>query len=237
MGLLSEFFQFMSSVVLGRKYASQEFREALSMGERYIRWGNERGDIRDYASAMEQLDRCNDEDAPRAEFVVRKYNALLTAVSSTFEYRLKKYKELCAKLDAANMGMRREQETLADQIVVARKRIDSLKAEGSLIKAKEEERHIEELKARKASLENKLNSGQSDEELAGAYDKFVAETETLCQDLEARMIGLETAGNIAPGALGPLSKQIQDRINSIRLSLKELAPSGNDSEVLTQEEG
>jgi len=54
MGIVGDFFSFVGSMLLGKKTSSNEFLEALTMAERYMRWGSERGDLRDFQSAFDQ---------------------------------------------------------------------------------------------------------------------------------------------------------------------------------------
>ena len=108
MGMFTDFVRFMGSVLLGRKDASRAYAEALGMSERYVRWGTERGDIRDFMSALEQLDLCRDSDAPKSEFVVRKYTAMLNATSGILGGLIRKHKERVSEAGASQGKLSKE---------------------------------------------------------------------------------------------------------------------------------
>ncbi|MCX7935953.1 MAG: hypothetical protein N3A66_11925, partial [Planctomycetota bacterium] len=61
MGLFSDFFRFVASLMLGKQDAARTFFEPLIMAERYLRWGAQRQDMRDFRRALEYLGTVRDE--------------------------------------------------------------------------------------------------------------------------------------------------------------------------------
>ncbi len=224
MGMFTDFVRFMGSVLLGQKDASQAYAEALAMAERYVRWGTERGDIRDFRSAMDQLDLCRDADAPKSEFVVRKYAGLVNATSGILAGLIRKHKERVSEAGASQGKLSHELSALEGQIEVAKKRAEELKAEGSLIKAQDEERHLNEMRTRVSHLRQTLAAHGDRAESAESYEALVSESERLCENLEAGIVSLEMNPELPADVVGTVRDLIRDRLETMRSEVQALSP-------------
>jgi len=191
MGVLNDFFRFVSAVLLGRKDSGKAFRDAVGMAERYVRWGSERRDIRDYMGALDQLDHCDDGDAPKADFLVRKYMVLCNATVGAVELMVAKHRETVKNISKSRGDLERERQAVDGQIRVGQKRIADLKSDGSLIKARDEERHMEDLRAKLAHVTSSLNSGEGRTLLTESFERLASEAEQLFSNLEAGLVSLE----------------------------------------------
>lgn len=237
MGLFSEFMQFFTSVLLGKKDASQSFLQPLTMGERYLRWGNERNDMRDYRGALTQLDLCNDEDAPKPDMLVRKYTAILGATVGAVELMIRNHKEHIETLGQSAEHLAEELKSTEAGIKKAQERVNTLTEEGSLIKAKEEERHVEDLKMSANQMRRTMESGDNYESMLASYEHMAQEAETLCQRLEKSLVTMESLESIPPESTSQLRNQIITKLEEVRNQINEQKPSPPDETPEAETDG
>lgn len=236
MGIVSDFFKFFTSVMLGSKDSNKAFLEPLNMAERYVRWGEERHDLRDFIAAFNQLDLCRDEDAPKADLLLRKYMAMTNAVGGAVVLMIGSHKNKLKGLQDGHQTLVKEKATVEGQIKTAHMRIEQLKKEGSLIKAKEEEKHVEELNIKLAHLSKVLETGEDMEGMYSSYDQMVAEAERMCQRLEGAVLALEVNEKLSADAVNTLRTQITGRVEEVRQKVAELEPEGRQQDDTAAED-
>lgn len=225
MGLFGDFFHFISSLALGQKDSSQAFLEPLTMADRYLRWGEERGDLRDYTACLTQLNQINDEDAPKADLVIRKYNLYCNATLGAVRLIMQQHKELESSARSSRNELAKEQKQLLSQLKVHQEKVDQLKADGSLISAKEEQRHVDEINTRLKAVNKSLDAEDVPSEVLESYDHMGREADRLLGNLEQALVSLETNTNLPGESVGTLRDQIVTRIESTRNEISEMAPA------------
>lgn len=225
MSLFGDFVHFLSSLALGKKDASQSFLEPLTMAERYLRWGQERGDIRDYMSSLTQLDLADDENAPKAEMIVRKYSLYQEATVGAIQVMLKKHRELAGQAKETHSELLADQQSLASHIKASQEKIKELKDDGSLISAKEEERRLEELKLKMAAVTRDLDVGEISPEVMSSYDDLAREADRLLGNLDQAVMNLEMAASVPPDVVGQVRTQISTKLDAVRQELNAANPT------------
>ncbi len=230
MGLLADFAQFLGSVIFGRRDTLEAFLEPLNMAQRYVRWGEERGDLRDFMSALNCLDQANDEEAPKPSMLVRKYTCYCDATVGAIQLMLSKHRETMASADAAYMELMQEQKKLNEQRRFHARREAELKAEGSLIKAKDEQRRLEEIDCRLQAIERSVTAGETTVDVVQSYERIATEADRLIVILEQAVVGLEMNPNLSAEVISPFREQVSSRLSVIRSDVESINPNTQLSE-------
>jgi hypothetical protein len=229
MGIVGDFFSFVGSMLLGKKTSSNEFLEALTMAERYMRWGSERGDLRDFQSAFDHLEFCDDNGAPRPDLVLRKYGCLSEVAIGAVDLLIKKYHKDKDGVGKSKDKMLSEKKSLEVDIQTAKKRAEKLRAEGSVIKAKEEEKHVEEYEAKLAHYDRVLESDETLSATMTAYENMALQAERYLGRLEQSLVALEMISSLPQDAAAALRQQISLRLETARRQIQEQAPNVPES--------
>lgn len=225
MSMFGDFINFIGAIALGKKDSSQAFLEPLTMAERYYRWGEERGDIRDYQKSLEQLDITRDDDAPKPEQLIRKYDIYCNATIGATSLLLNKHKELAASTQASRKEMTAERAQLEQNLAAQKKKVEALKADGSLITAKEEQRHADEMQIRLNALAKNLDGEKIPSEVLEDYDRIGRESDLLLTRLEQASISLESCTSVSPEQVAEIRSRILQQIEKIRAAIEGASPT------------
>ncbi len=226
MGLVQDFVRFVSGFLLGKKDATRAYLEAISMGDRYLRWASERRDIRDYYQALEQFELCSDEDAPKAEMLMRKYNGLCDCTIGAVQLLIEKYRQNIAAFQQTGTKLQGEKKQTQDAIDLGQKRIEQMKREGSLIKAKEEERKLTDLQHRMSQIDEALANDDHSAEIMTSFVAMNEEGERLCIRLENSLSLLSAKENIpAQEIVQTLRSKVLDRLEGARGEMRAANPN------------
>jgi chromosome segregation ATPase len=229
MGLFGDFFRFFTSTLIGGQDPSKKFMEGITMGERYLRWGEERGDGRDFQAAIKHLEAANDANAPKPEMVLRKYELLADAALGQVQVLMKGHRDLVSKATKSKNELAADQQTLREQIDATRKRMRALTEEGSLLKAKEEEKHIADLQSRLNHIGKVLEGGEDVVKLQMDYSSMSEEAERLCQRVEDAVMALASSQNVSASQSAPVRNAILERLGKTRDEVAGLRPMGASS--------
>lgn len=221
--MLREFFDYFMSVMLGRRDSLTAFLEPLTMGERYYRWALETGDLRDYRAAMDHLHLCNDRDAPMASLLLRKYNCISDVTAAAVETLLRIHGKVVAEAVRTENEYRDERESVLTAIAGARDRVRTLKEEGSLIKAKEEERRISELEENAGRIQDLIDSGEGRTEIYASYDDISADAVRFFRELDQAATVVLLSSKLGASMSESLSNQLKLKLDY----LKELVDKAN----------
>jgi len=172
------------SGLFGRSERERLYNEALSTAERYLKWGRDRKSMRDLGSAAEHLGRLNDEDAPNDHYHLRA-NLCRAAVhfhkgellTNAFADRRRSCED---KLQDKTAEHEHQQKTLDETDA----KIAALKADGSMISAKEEASRRDDIAA---------IIGRFSEDLASARGKLWEEYAALLGEVSGCKKTAETA--------------------------------------------
>lgn len=220
MSMLKDFVKFVSAVLTGQQQSSTRFLEQLASAERYIRWGEEREDLRDYTTALNLLDECKDEDAPKPELLSRKYNAICNAAVGAIGLMIRRHRLSTDTLRQSKTDMQTEARTIAEMLKKSLSTAQSLKSEGSLIKAKEEDKHTEDLKLRLVSLKKQIESADAELGTNSAFAALTTEAGAIFQRVEASLAGLTMNQELPPQVVASLQAQVEGRMQQIRDQLQ-----------------
>jgi chromosome segregation ATPase len=226
MGIVGEFIRFLGVVLLGLSDRTKAFTNDLEMAERYVRWGDERGDTRDYEAAVRHAERCRDEDTPKTDLLQRKYAAISDALLglmrvevTRFREETKKYrgklKKLKEEIQMAELDLQKEQDYLA-----------KLEADGNMIKAKEEAHRIEQVRRSLAALQNQRDGSTDLKELVNEYENTRQEHLALRQRLERSLRNLQQVQELPRGMRDDLAASVQATLRAVEKDLKALTPEG-----------
>lgn len=226
MGLVDDFISFLSSVILGGKHASAVFLEALDKAERYTRWGEQRGDIRDYETAVEALELCEDENAPSFEMRLRKYRLFANAVTGAVKSMANKLRQETSKIQREKKLMEEESRKTSSMVVSEEARIRQLEADKSFVSAKEAERRLKELKARMSMLDDKLKNGGLDHSIDSRFEEIHLTAEQLCARLESALAAVVCEDADEAAQFDKLREDVFHRLDRARQAVEALQPKG-----------
>lgn len=230
MGMFGDFFRFFFAVVAGRRDSLVAFTEPLTMAERYLQWGREKGDLRDFHAGLEQLRLCDDNDAPLPTLLIRKYACLQDLAQAGVDALLSRHER---KLNAARRrenDLRYEFDNLTSIIQDSHKAIERLRSDGSLLKAREQERILAEQNNRMASLREKMDDTDEQTALCESYDHTVAECERFFGYLDRAVMNVAVGRKLSADARGAMGRQITDRIDHLRGRINQLDPMRDESD-------
>lgn len=233
MGMLREFFDYFVSVMMGRRDTLTAFVEPLTMGERYYRWGLENEDIRDYRAAMDYLHLCNDRDAPMASLLLRKYNCISDVTSAAIESLLEKHEKVIDDALKTENDYREERDTILNTIASSKERVRKLMEEGSLIKAKSEERRISELEDNAERLRDMIESGEGRTEIYESYDDISTDAVRFFRELDQAAATVMINNKFGTSLVETLSAQLRTKLEYLKDRLERANPVGNEPAHIT----
>lgn len=132
-------------VLFGLDERSRIYRDNLANAERYLHWGSQSRDGRDYKRALEWAAQCADEASPGPRWNYRKLRVAVTANLELSRLAVVSLEALSRKLNEHYLTLREGRKGLVSQVDNTRRRVAQLEAEGSLISAREERRRLQEM--------------------------------------------------------------------------------------------
>lgn len=195
MGIFTDLFQLVS-VAFGMKNSAKQFQENLEMAERYNRWGKERGDPRDFQSAIGCLDKCYNEDAPKTDCMIRKYCSYSDAYLGCMELQIRIINDKVGQVNADRSSRDSELASLNAMYEKQLEHIKQLKAQGSMIQAAEEEARSRDTATQVKRVEELRTEDARPEKIAIMYASTIKEYLVLRSSLEMRLA--EMNGTMLP---------------------------------------
>lgn len=229
MGMFREFVDYFISVMMGKRDSLTAFLEPLTMGERYYRWGLEHGDLRDFRSGMDYLHLCNDRDAPMASLLLRKYNCISDITNAAIESLLAKHDKVIEDAIKTENDYREERENVLDTVAAAKDRVRKLQEEGSLIKAKNEERRIIELEENADRLEEMIESGEGRTEIYASYDEIYSDAQRFFRELDQAAVTVIMASKLGESMATSISDQLKSRMDFLKERLDRANPVAGEA--------
>ena len=224
MNMLREFFNYFVSVMMGRRDSLTAFLEPLTMGERYLRWGLETRDIRDFRSAMDHLHLCHDRDAPMASLLIRKYNCIGDITTAAVETLLMRHNQVIEDSVKAENNYRDELELITKKVSEGKDYIRKLQDEGSLIKAKSESSRVAELEDNARHLREVLESGESRTELFDSYDEITSDSMRFFRELDHASSMVMANSMLGASGAESLSSQLRTKMEYLKDRLEKANP-------------
>ncbi len=225
MGLIIDFLRFLGAVLFRSKEDTRVYLEELDMAERYVRWGEDRKDVKDFLKATEHLDGCQDEMAPKSDLVLRKYRVYLNAVTYAVQMMLLNNRKSRQELLHKKTQLREEIKAINDQIDENQKKADAYREDGDMIAVRELDRTMTNQRARVEGLNNMLNSGDVEFRISGEYDALLQESERLCMKLETGVADLQELENMDRARLEELRSDVWARLENLRDMVREAVPA------------
>ncbi|MDR1520915.1 MAG: hypothetical protein LBU23_12365 [Planctomycetota bacterium] len=224
MKMLREFCRYFMSVMMGRRSSLTAFIEPLTMAERYLRWGLETRDIRDFRSAMDHLHLCYDRDAPMASLLIRKYSAISDVGNAAIETLLQRQQKVVVDAAKTESDYRDELEAINRKVAELKVYIRRLRDEGSLIKAKNEESHMAELEANAKKVLEKLDSGEGRTEVFDSYDDITSDAVRFFRELDHASTMIMANPMLGPQKAGAISSHLLSRLEFLRNAVEKADP-------------
>ncbi len=216
MNMLREFFNYFLSVMMGRRDSLTAFLEPLTMGERYLRWGMETRDIRDFRAAMDHMHLCHDRDAPMASLLIRKYNCIGDITTAAVETLLMQHQRVIEDSVKAENSFREELEIVVRKTAESRDYARKLQGEGSLIKAKSELDRADELEANAERLREMIDTGESKTEIYGSYDEITSDCLRFFRELDHASAMVMANAMLGEDGAETLSGQLRTKLDYLR---------------------
>ncbi len=216
MNMLREFFNYFFSVMMGRRDSLTAFLEPLTLGERYLRWGMETRDVRDFRAAMDHMHLCHDRDAPMASLLIRKYNCIGDITTAAIETLLMRHRRVIEDSVKTENNFREELEIITKKIGESRDYMRRLQDEGSLIKAKAEESRIAELEANSVRLREMIDTGEGKTEIYESYDEITSDSQRFFRELDHASAMVMANAMLGADGAETLSGQLRMKLDQLR---------------------
>lgn len=229
MNMLREFFNYFISVMMGRRDSLTSFLEPLTMGERYLRWGTETRDIRDFRSAMDHLHLCHDRDAPMASLLIRKYNCIGDVAAAAVETLLERHNKVIQDAVKEENNYREEYDLIRKRIGEGKDYVRKLQEEGSLIKAKNEESRVAELEENAARMREMIDSGEGRTEIYNSYDEVASDAMRFFRELDHASAMVMANSMLGAAGAGALAGQMRARLDHLRDLIEKVNPVAADA--------
>ncbi len=229
MNMLREFFDYFFAVLMGRRNSLTAFLEPLGMGERYLRWGMETRDIRDFRVAMDHLHLCHDRDAPMASLLIRKYTCIGEVATAAIETFLMRHRRVIE--DSVKTEMRYHEELVAatKKIASIRNYMRKLTEEGSLIKAQFEQERIDEHEATVERLRKMIDSGEGKTEIYESFDEITFGSIYFFRELDHASSLVMANAMLGSDGAQTLSNQLRRKLEYLRESLERENPISKET--------
>ena len=224
MNMLREFFNYFISVMMGRRDSLTAFLEPLTMGERYLRWGMETRDIRDFRSAMDHLHLCHDRDAPMASLLIRKYNCIGDVTTAAVETLLMRHQKVIDSAARTENSYREELDSIVKKVTEGKDYARKLQEEGSLIKAKTEESRVAELEDNAVRLREMLDSREGMTEVFNSYDEITADAARFFRELDHASSLVMASAMLGESAAETLSNQMRSKLEQLKNRMEKANP-------------
>lgn len=230
MGILKDILQFVTVAILGMKDSGKVFTEYVEMGERYLRWGQERNDARDYLAALQNAEKALDENAPKKELLVRKYTVLIESMVGLIRLSTFHYKEALQTVSNRRQASKDEIEATKNSLEGAKALVEKMKANGSMIKAQEELRHVEEIERHLMRIQEKQGDENFLGELEKSFRKAQEEVSHHRSKLEMTFVTMKQSEDVSQEMLNNLIENGKVQLNS---AMDEFAQLGTPAENLS----
>ncbi|MCC8189025.1 MAG: hypothetical protein LIP77_00090 [Planctomycetes bacterium] len=224
MNMLREFFTYFFSVIMGRRDSLTAFLESLTMGERYLRWGMESRDIRDFRAAADHLHLCRDRDAPMASLLVRKYNCLGDITTAAVETLLMRHQKVVDDAAKTETGYRTEMEYLQKKAGESRDYAQKLVDRGDPLQAGIEERRAAEMDANATRLREMLDTGEGRTAVFESYDAITADAARFFRELDQAATLVTANTTLGATEAETLSSQLRNKLGYLRDRLDKASP-------------
>ncbi len=231
MNMLREFFNYFFSVMMGRRDSLTAFLEPLTMGERYLRWGMETRDIRDFRAAMDHMHLCHDRDAPMASLLIRKYSCIGDITTAAIETLLMRHQRVIEDSVKTENNFREELEIVTRKIGESKDYARKLQDEGSLIKAKSEQSRITELEESAVRLREMIDTGESKTEIYESYDEITSDSLRFFRELDHASAMVMANAMLGEDGAETLSNQLRTKLDYLRDRVESANPVNHSPAV------
>ncbi|MFH0911060.1 MAG: hypothetical protein V1918_06115 [Planctomycetota bacterium] len=158
MGIVNDILRFIQGVLLGMHDTSETFTVSLESAERYMRWGRERKDLRDFQTALTHLEKCLDEETPRPDQCLRKYSVLFEVRLAVMRLSMERLQAERDLQQASWTSQTEDLHSIQREAEAIEGRVRSLEKEGLLLKAREERSRLDEARRTLARMEEQTQS-------------------------------------------------------------------------------
>lgn len=224
MNMLREFFNYFISVMMGRRDSLTAFLDPLTMGERYLRWGMETRDIRDFRTALDHLHLCHDRDAPMASLLIRKYNCIGDIATAAIETLLMRHQKVIDDAVKTENNYREELDLITRKVADGREYIRKLQDEGSLIKAKAEESRAAEFEDNARHLREMIDTGEGRTEIYTSYDEITSDGMRFFRELDHASSMVMASAMLGTSGAESLSGQLRTKLEYLRDRMERASP-------------
>ncbi len=224
MNMLREFFNYFLAVLMGRRDSLTDFLEPLTMGERYLRWGMETRDIRDFRAAMDYLHLCHDRDAPMASLLIRKYICIGDVATAAVETFLMQHQRVIEDSIKTENNYREELDSVVRKTAQTRDYMRKLQGDGSLIQAQNEQVRIDGMEATAARLREMLETGEGKTEIYESYDEITSDSIRFFRELDHASAMVMASGLLGKDGAETLSAQLRAKMEQLRDRLEKANP-------------
>ena len=222
--MLGEFLRYFWAVVSGRRDPLVTFLEPLTMGERYLRWGSEKGDLRDFRTGLDQLRLCPDAYAPMTSLILRKYACVGDLCGTALDRLAIRHQRIAATAEKERQERLYEKDVLEKNLANSRVKAERLHSEGSILKAKEERRITGEIESQLREVNNAIEESQYLSRLCESYDETIADASRFFQEMDQAIVFINACQRLPAELKSSLASHLQQRLDTYKARLDGMNP-------------
>ncbi|MHC4872822.1 MAG: hypothetical protein ACYTFY_13350 [Planctomycetota bacterium] len=222
--LFLDIFRVFGVCVLGISDKSRDFTNAIEMAERYFRWGQDQDELQDFLTALHYCKDAHDEDAKKADMLIRKYKVVFTSYVSVIrktvdEFRDKFFQtieEYNIKINNLNSSYKNFERTMKEVV-------NLYKTDNPLAALEQEYQADKMLKL--------VNKAQHERSVYLNNDQFSVIFEGVCElienfhlELNRQLVLFQNLQGIQIHKKESMTAGLQEEIEQIKEGLKEFSP-------------
>ncbi|MFH0910878.1 MAG: hypothetical protein V1918_05175 [Planctomycetota bacterium] len=220
--VFSDLMQFIAVGLLGAPDRTQAFAASLRNAERYMYWGKERNDPRDYHAALHAALACRDEDAPKPDMLLRKYTVLLETLLSIMQHSLEGFHRKHDKTHAALQELKTEMDEAQKTVSRILEEAAKLEREGSVLKSQEAVGRAQSFEKRLKHVLKSVQDSNALDGLAKEHRKVSAEFFHRTTQLEVATTALQNLVAVPEGTRDRVIQDVRKRHTALKKELDEL---------------
>ncbi|GEM_PF-1944480 len=222
--LLADAFRFFGVVVLGVRDSTRVYERNLRAAERYVRWAREREDVRDYLTAIDYCQACEDRDAPKPDLLLRKYSVYIEALVAVMRHTVERFR-VRRERTLERVGELREELAAAHEAIDRlRKEVERLQREGAPTRAQETTTRAQSLEKRLAQLEFDRPDVPALEDLAQENHRAASELFHRIGQFEVAVSALQQTEDVDIHSREQLMEASRREVSRLRTEFERLKP-------------
>ena len=222
MGLFGDVIHFFSSLVTNKKTNSESFLSALQSADRYIRWGMDRKNKRDFEKAIDILKEAQDKKASGVELIERKYAIYLQAINQLANMLAAKCETDIQKINQDEQLLQQMISQTELKLSTTEQMIKEFESERAAVRVKELQKEHELLIERKNEAQRQIDSKIFSNAKSSAIQKTIDEIELITSPLQQDIKELAKNSSLPQETVSAIVEKVRVGIQSIYTKINQI---------------